>query len=201
MSENDTDDVMASQIRGFRVRVGSNSWLVRGWSGDPGRTTVRETGTIYATRGKAECAIKWARKTHGSQQREYTVERASNKGLLTSKELDFIQHALGVNEFGCGRQYRNHFVTDAAGPDGLVCERLVGKGLMERGRKDELTGGSQCYHVTFTGKRAMASESKLPPVQTASQRRYAQYLNEDSGLSFGEWLKAVQKHRGEYAFR
>lgn len=200
MTNNEPDSESGGTSLGYRVRVGTKSWLVRGWRGDPGRSAVRETGTIYPTRGKAEAAIKRARKTHGDQPREYTVERASNCGLTTEDERDIIQHSLGCDQFGNGRQYRNHFVTDSTGRHGLLCESLVTKGLMVRGRKDELTGGSQCYHVTDAGKRAMYSESKLPPTQTKSQRRYAAYLNEDSGFTFIEWI-AAQKHRGEHAFR
>ena len=184
--------------QGYRVRVGSQCWLVRGLHGDPGRTAVRETGTVYETRGKAEQAIKWARKTHSSQPRTYTVERASNRGLATEEELEVMQHSLGCDEFGQGQQYRNHFVYDPERSYGLICESLVAKGLMTRGRKDELTGGSQCYHVTDAGKAVMASESKLPPAQTASQRRYAAFLDEDSGLTFREWL-SYQKHRKQHA--
>jgi len=200
MQSNETENELGSTPQGFRVRVGSQCWLVRGWRGDPGRTAVRETGTVYETRGKAEAAIKWARKTHGSQPREYTVERAGNQGLLTEKELDFIQHSLGVDQYGHGHQHRNHFVTDSTGSDGIVCEALVAKGFMCRGRKDALSGGNQCYHVTDAGKRVMYLESRLPPAQTKSQRRYLAYLREDSGLTFSEWL-AAQKHRGQHAFR
>lgn len=59
---------------GYRVMVGSKSWLCRELSGDPGRTTVKESGTIYKTETAAKAAITRAKKTHGSQPREYMIQ-------------------------------------------------------------------------------------------------------------------------------
>ena len=43
--------------------------------------------------------------------------------------------------------------------------------------------------VTESGKAAVRCESPKPPKLTRSQKRYREFLNEDCGASFGEWLK------------
>jgi hypothetical protein len=52
--------------------------------------------------------------------------------------------------------------------------------------------------VTEDGKRAMLAASPNPPKLTRSQRRYREFLDADSGLSFLEWLKySAAKRRYE----
>jgi hypothetical protein len=112
---------------------------------------------------------------------------------LSKSELQILQHALGVDEYGRGEQYRHHFVTHPDGEDGRVCEGLTALGYMFRhDRMGELTGGIPCYFVTPKGREAVRLESPAtpPPVRlTRSQKRYRRFLNADSGLSLREWLK------------
>lgn len=110
---------------------------------------------------------------------------------MTPEQLHIIAHSLGVDQYGQGRQYRNHFVTDSYSRDGAICESLCAYGLMRRNDviSTELTGGSDCYRVTENGKRMFFSNCLTPPKKTRGQRRYEEWLSIDGGETFGEWLK------------
>lgn len=106
--------------------------------------------------------------------------------------LEILQHTLGADQYGRGRQYRNHFV--AGGKDATLCEELVGLGFMAKStirgfEGDELTGGMPCYFVTDAGKREMSAKSPKPPKVWRVRRRYLQFLDADSSCTFWEWLK------------
>lgn len=106
-------------------------------------------------------------------------------------KLRVLQHSLGLDQFGRGRAYRNHFVTSPGTTDWPHCESLVNEGLMSRAPPSALTGGGHCFAVTAQGRAYVAEHSPKPPALTASQRRYRDFLRRvDSGLSFGDWLKA-----------
>ena len=108
---------------------------------------------------------------------------------MTPAQLQILQHALGVDEYGQGKQYRNHFC--AGGDDEAACRELVAMGYMETFERPYLP----YYNCTVTeaGKTAMAAESPAPPKLTRSQQRYRLFLSHDSGLRFGEWLKVYGK--------
>jgi hypothetical protein len=108
---------------------------------------------------------------------------------LTKEQLGVLQHALGVDQYGQGEMYRNHYV----GED-RECYALVEMGYMVERRASELTGGDPLFHVTESGRQAVRETSPKPPKLTRSQLRYREYLGADSGLSFREWL-ALQKHK------
>lgn len=105
--------------------------------------------------------------------------------LLTPRQLEVLQHALGVDEYGRGQMYRKHFC--AGGDDEQICRELVAMGYMQTFEREWLPYYN-CI-VTEAGKSAVLRESPKPPKLTRSQRRYREFLNEDSGLRFGEWLK------------
>lgn len=105
------------------------------------------------------------------------------------EDLHILQHSLGVDEFGRGRQYRNHFVTGPGSVDHPICMDLVKRGLMTRRDGSVLTGGDDLFMVTRAGRDWMSANSPLPPKLTRSQQRYQDYLDEDGCLSFGEWLR------------
>ena len=111
---------------------------------------------------------------------------------MTPEQLQILQHSLGVDQYGRGRRYRNCFVTDPDCTDGKACQSLVTLGYMQsRGNGGELTGGMFVYTVTDDGVEAMLRESPAPPQvtpMTRSKRRYQEYLDADSGLTFKEWL-------------
>jgi len=104
--------------------------------------------------------------------------------------LDILQHSLGVDQYGQGKQYRNRFVTDADTPDGQSCEALVALGMMKNhGPMGDLSGGMNVYVVTPTGIDAVALKSPPAPKLTRGQKRYEQYLQSESDETFIEWLK------------
>ena len=119
---------------------------------------------------------------------------------MTPEQLHILQHSLGVDQYGQGRMYRNHFCAGGADEDGapmggdaVICAELVALGYMKRHATTEMLPYFNCS-VTEAGKAAMLAESPKPPKLTRAQFRYRQFLAEDSGMKYGEWLKA-QKHR------
>ncbi|TAM23396.1 MAG: hypothetical protein EPN60_15110 [Nevskiaceae bacterium] len=108
--------------------------------------------------------------------------------VLDPDLLNILQHSLGVDRYGRGQQYRNHFV--AGGDDVELCRQLVALGHMTETPAGPLSGGSPCFRVTNQGRRAMSAASPAPPKLTRSQRRYERFLNADSGMPFGEWIRS-----------
>ena len=105
------------------------------------------------------------------------------------EKLHILQHALGLDRYGHGASYRNHFVTGPGTTDWPHCQTLVADGLMATGPKNPMTGNDCCFFVTALGREYVATHSPKPQKLTRSQRRYRAFLNADSGLSFGEWIK------------
>ena len=113
--------------------------------------------------------------------------------MLTSHQLAILQHAIGADHFGQVRGARNFFGTEAKSADGVVCQELVAMGLMTDCGTVAWAECETVYRVTEAGRAAVKQHSQRPTM-TRSQRRYQAYLDEDSGLTFTEWL-ACQKHR------
>lgn len=103
---------------------------------------------------------------------------------LTAEQLHVLQHSLGLDEYGQGAMYRNHFC--AGGADEDICRSLVGLGYMETFTRSYLP----YYNCTVTeaGKEAVRRESPKPPKLTRGQRRYREFLSADTGETFLEWL-------------
>jgi len=97
---------------------------------------------------------------------------------MNQELLRILQHSLGVDKYGNGVQYRNHYV--AGGEDIAMCRELVGMGYMKEGQPSELTGGDPLFMVTRAGKEAVSTESPEPPKLTRGQRRYQAYLQSES---------------------
>ncbi len=108
------------------------------------------------------------------------------EATMTKEQLHVLQHSLGVDQYGQGRMYRNHFC--AGGKDVDICRSMVAMGYMIERPASELTGGDPLFHVTEAGKAAVIAESPKPPKLTRSQLRYRAFLREDCGASFREWL-------------
>jgi hypothetical protein len=108
---------------------------------------------------------------------------------VTAAKLHIIQHSLGLDQYGRGSMYRIHFVTGEGSVDYPHCVELVGMGLMTRSPGSQLTGGDDLFRVTEAGKRYVIEHSPAPPKRSRSQTRYEMYLEADSSLSFGEWLR------------
>lgn len=111
---------------------------------------------------------------------------------MSTRDLEILQHALGLDQYGRGSPSRNHFATTAGSDSYEQCQALVTRGFMRRFGPDHLFGGSSsyCFVVTEQGRTFVAENSPTPPRLTRSQRRYQRYLAQDSHLSFGEWLRA-----------
>lgn len=103
--------------------------------------------------------------------------------------LHVLQHALGLDCYGEGRSYRNCFVTGPGSTDHAVCLELVASGLMTRSAGSMISGGMDVFSVTSAGRDHVRNTSPMPPRRTRAQLRYARYLDADSNLPFGEWLR------------
>lgn len=123
---------------------------------------------------------------------------------MDAKQLHILQHSLGVDQYGRGRMYRDHFVTGEGSIDHPVCMALAEAGYMTRHAKVEMFGGDDFFRVTQAGKEAVIANSPSPPAPpklTRSQQRYQDYLDDDINLSFGEWIKARERARRSFDAR
>lgn len=108
-------------------------------------------------------------------------------------KLHILQHSLGLDQYGEGRQYRNHFVTSPGSTDYDDCVSLVSDGLMTQrnGRGNVLTGGSDLFMVTPKGIDYVALNSPQRPKLSRSKQRYLRYREYgdgfDSFLAFCRW--------------
>jgi hypothetical protein len=119
---------------------------------------------------------------------------------LTPQQLHIIQHSLGLDQYGRGREYRNHFVTGPGSSDFADCESLVDGACMTVRRNLPLAGGdgSNCYTVTDWGRMKMHEQSPEPPKVPKSKLRYKAWLEVSDcypDWGFGDWLKANQKRK------
>jgi len=106
---------------------------------------------------------------------------------MKGQQLRILQHSLGLDRYGNGVQYRNHYC--AGNDDVAICRELASMGYMEEREPSQLTGGAPLFLVTEAGINAVALESPPPPKLTRGQRRYNAYLESECLESFGEWLK------------
>ena len=130
--------------------------------------------------------------------------------MVTADQLQILQHALGVDEYGRfprgWRDFtRNHFC--AGGGDETVCRELVAMGYMRTWTGADDRGQVPGYpyfncSVTEEGKAAMRRESPAPPKLSRSKQRYRRYVDSgagDCGWTFGEWLKERRYREPVYA--
>ena len=120
---------------------------------------------------------------------------------METKLLHILQHSLGLDQYGQGNPYRNHFVTGPGSKDHPCCVELVSLGLMTRRDGSPLSGGDDIFRVTDAGIAAVAAHSPAPPKLSAGQRRYQAYLGADTSCTFGEWLKRKTRQRAIEAVR
>lgn len=109
---------------------------------------------------------------------------------ISATQLQILQHSLGVNQYGQGERYRNRFITGEGSIDHPDCMALVNAGLMAKGRPSCLTGGDDLFFVLEAGIQHVLTHSPKPPPKTRAQQRYQDYLNADSDMSFGDWMKS-----------
>jgi len=108
---------------------------------------------------------------------------------MNATHLHILQHSLGLDEFGQGTSYRNHYVASDGHHSFSECCELVEAGFMKRYPPSQLTGGGDLFAVTDAGRTYVAMHSPKPPKLTRGQARYLAWLREDCDLRFGEWLR------------
>lgn len=108
---------------------------------------------------------------------------------MNPKQLHILQHSLGLDDYGRGRAYRNHFATGTESDDYADCLALVEAGLMQGHGRQGIGGGMFGFTVTDAGKAAIREHSPKPPKVSRSRARYLQFLDADCDCTFGEWLK------------
>ena len=105
--------------------------------------------------------------------------------------LHILQHSLGVDQYGQGDQYRNHFATSPGSDDFPKCQKLTEKGFMKDLGARELWGDMHCFIVTPSGVDAVALESPQPPKIPRGKARYQRFLEYgdmfDSFIEFCRW--------------
>lgn len=110
------------------------------------------------------------------------------------KDLHILQHSLGVDDYGRGKQYRNYFAASVGSSNFVACCRLQAKRLMAYRESDVST--LAYFYVTELGKKFVAENSPAPQKLTRGQKRYQDFLDADSGMKFGEWLR--YQHDNQY---
>lgn len=118
--------------------------------------------------------------------------------LAEGKLLHILQHACGLDQFGRGTFYRNHFVTGEGSLDHPTCMDAVRSGLMNRQMGGRLTGGDDVFFVTDKGKQFIRDHS--PPVTPAQRNkdRYSRYLDLSDvmpDLTFKDFLLREKEFR------
>lgn len=118
-------------------------------------------------------------------------QAVSAKGAHQAQGLHILQHSLGVDQFGQGKEYRNYFVTGEGSTDYDECVALVADGLMTQRKGNQLTGEMDAFFVTDAGKRYVADHSPPPPKLTRGQKRYREWLDvsDVTGESFMEFCR------------
>lgn len=106
----------------------------------------------------------------------------------TPEQLHILQHSLGLDQYGKGNAYRNHFVTGPGTDDYPHCQELVTAGYMLEHPRSTLSGGDPVFTVTDAGKNAVTAYSPKPPRLTRSKQRYQQWLDADAPVPFRQWL-------------
>jgi hypothetical protein len=106
------------------------------------------------------------------------------------RKLHILQHSVGINEYGEGTRYRNHFVTSPGSKDFDDCRALVVKGFMVERPGNALSGGPDAFifSVTTEGGAFMDAHARVRKPLTRGQQRYQSWVKADCGLTFGQWL-------------
>lgn len=115
-------------------------------------------------------------------------------GSERDASLHILQRALGLDDYGRGKAYRNHFVTGPGCDNWGLCEAHVAAGRMEKHAPRAIFGGGEhcCFTVTDAGKAFVRDTSPRPPKKQRNKDRYLEWLDVHDvcpDLTFGEWLK------------
>jgi hypothetical protein len=100
----------------------------------------------------------------------------------SDSKLHILQHTLGLDQYGQGRQYRNHFVTGPNTDDWSVCCELTELELMRKHQPNALSGGSYIFTATQKGIDYVAKNSPIKPKESRSKQRYKRYREYGDGF-------------------
>lgn len=106
------------------------------------------------------------------------------------ESLHILQHALGLDDYGQGTAYRNHYVADDGHDNWSLLMAHVEAGRMWRAEPSELFGGGYCFVVTDAGRDYVREHSPKPPKVSRAKARYREWLKVGDLISFGDWLKS-----------
>lgn len=105
--------------------------------------------------------------------------------------LEVLQHALGVDRFGRGSMYRDHFVAGPGHSDFDTCLAATERGLMQRYENKHVIGGN-VFVVTDQGRQFVLARSPKPDRKQKARDRYSRYLDLADvlpDLTFGDFLR------------
>lgn len=120
---------------------------------------------------------------------------------LTPSQLHIIQHSLGLDQYGRGREYRNSFVAPKDGNDWNDLQALVTGSCMVYHGPQKIFGEMHGFQVTDWGRQKMHEQSPEPPKVSKSKQRYHEWMAVGEcypDWNFIDWLKYKQKRKVEY---
>lgn len=123
---------------------------------------------------------------------------------MDKAQLHILQHTLGLDEYGQGRQYRNHYVAGPGHHSYSDLLELVALGYMAEHPATAISGGDPWFSVTRAGTEAVVLFSPAPPPEpklTRAQKRYRDYWHGEYADDFA-WFLGINVPRvdveGEY---
>lgn len=118
---------------------------------------------------------------------------------LSPSQLHILQHSLGLDRYGRGREYRNSFVTGHGSKDFEGCQALVAGGCMVNHGDRKLFSG-HCFSVTDWGRLKMHEQSPRPPRLTRAQKRWQEWIDVADVFcgDFRAWLRYKQDRKKEF---
>ena len=115
----------------------------------------------------------------------------------TTQQIQLLHHTLGLRP-DQRNAHRNHFVAGPGHHDMPDLEALEASGLMARGRTPSFIDKTDVvFHATDAGRELALQE--LPPPKRQTQ--HCQWLDADTGYSFGEWLCGIRLPKVETRVR
>ena len=104
--------------------------------------------------------------------------------------LHILQHARGLDQYGQGTWYRNHYCPGVGDQSEKDCEALAAAGLMKNHGNRALSAGP-VFTVTPAGDDYIRKNSPPAPKVSRGRRRYREWIEiADAVGPFGEWLKS-----------
>ena len=144
---------------------------------------------------------EWLNRIMSATQPTTEQVRPSDGFSISVEKLNILRHSIGYDDNGGDRfpnarsmdERRNHFVTHPDARDWNLCKELVAMGYMAEHGPRKIIGGDYLFTVTDEGREVVLLHKPVRQKLTASQRRYQDFLDADSGLTFKEWLKCKRE--------